>query len=309
MSIGDDVNGGEPILLVCICLQVLSVSGLLFVMTSHLVFFRKRKENYLMFILLIVLTSGCRSLWWLITYFLGIQHHLVCLLQGLGDEYFYEASWYWPLFFAIYLYCANILDKEIQTFWPFYLIAWGLPGIMVGLGWKLDSYGKYSLWCRITHSYILLGLHEGILGVILIVQMYIFVQITYRLYQIRKYSQIQSDRDAVVATSRRLLLFLIVPAFCWSWGLADRGVQLFDDRKSITWLAIAHDVTSSAEGLLNAIVYGWDSELLDNWKMVFKTCFSGVARCVTCKRDIRKENKVPSPKNLQAIYGEYDYER
>ncbi len=119
---------GDWLGVVCVSLQAASVTGLLFVLASHFLFFRN-KERHFVFLFFIVFSSGyllisfplsfsyysllsslsrnlfrtarCRSTWWLVTFLIGVNQSLVCTLQAIGDEYFYEASWYWPLFFAI----------------------------------------------------------------------------------------------------------------------------------------------------------------------------------------------------------------
>ncbi len=119
----------------------------------------------------------------------------------------------------------------------------------------------YNIWCRITKSSLQLVLHEGLLGTASLKITKFIIYFIYRnnidctnvyictycrkAFPYRKvllHSFFLSftlyirnapvHSETVLATSKRLLLFLIVPAFCWSWGFVDRGVQIVDHNKS-----------------------------------------------------------------------------
>jgi len=208
-------------------------------------------------------------------------------------------------FFAVYLYMTNIKEREITIMWPFHVVAWGLPAVLVIVGFHFGVYGRYNLWCRITNQWFLLGIHEILLGVILSVQMFIFVHIGIKLFRIRRYAHLQSDPSSFISTSRRLLLFLILPMFCWILGLSDRGFELIHG-KANDYLSMAHDISSSALGLMNALVYGWDSELLTSWARFLKRVSHKVHRFITCKRDIRKKSRTATTTTTSSNFN-YQY--
>jgi len=214
-------------------------------------------------------------MWWLTTFSVGVDHAIVCLIQAIGDQYLYVASWCWPLFFAIYLYMANIWEKEITDFRPFHIVAWGFPAVLCIVGYFLDIYGLSGLWCRTTSPYYHFAFHEGLLGVIMIVQLYILVRIVYQLYHHRQYVQIQNGGPStIVATSARLLLFVAVPVLCWSWAFSYEVDYLsHGDRKPPMWLQIVHNSASDSEGLMNTLVYGFNQELIGNWQTLWRTYF------------------------------------
>ncbi len=123
---------------------VLSLLGSSFIIGSHVLFHRwKRTDHKIIFFLAV--SDFLASFWWLLAYFLNTKKHKdVCQLQvckislffllfsyfflfflmekkATFLEFFFTASWMWPIIFAFHLYFNLVLDRELDNFKIFHI--------------------------------------------------------------------------------------------------------------------------------------------------------------------------------------------
>eukprot|EP01113_Clastostelium_recurvatum_P000940 TRINITY_DN10404_c0_g1_i1.p1 TRINITY_DN10404_c0_g1~~TRINITY_DN10404_c0_g1_i1.p1 ORF type:complete len:223 (+),score=16.17 TRINITY_DN10404_c0_g1_i1:180-848(+) len=197
-----------------------SIIGLSLVMISYVMFYRDKNDDLHKIIFYLALSDWCRSVWWILTFTLGIDHEYVCIAQALGAQFFFVASWFWPLFFAVRLYMANILDiVEFRKFWAFHVVAWGFPLLVCLLGYTLDVYGQIGLWCWVTDNFYQIVLNEFPLGAMIIIQTYILIAILYQMIRYRRgYVTIDHSNSGTASSGRFMLLH--GASLCWyaCWG-------------------------------------------------------------------------------------------
>jgi len=245
----------------------LSALGSFFIMISYLVFKRAQEPFHKIIFYLAISDLGAAG-FWMFAYIVGTSDPFVCVVQGIGIEFFFTASWLWPVIFAIKLYASNVLEKDLNYYWFYHIFVWGIPAIICAVCVFLDKFGPAGYWCWIVESFALQMIFgEFILGATFTCEVILFSAIVIDLIRnTSNFNQVVLDKKSTV---RRFSMYLVVPLLCWSWALADRSIQHLTGN-SVFWLQVAHGFGSASQGWMNAIVYGWDPDLRRQWRNLLK---------------------------------------
>jgi len=246
---------------------VLSMLGSAFIMISHRVFKRDKTEHWIIFFL--ALSDFLACFWWFLAYFLDMKDSdIPCKIQATGIELFFVASWMWPLIFSVRLYMNLIMERDFDNFVVFHVIGWGIPIIFCIICLAKQVFGPAGLWCWITDDVYQFTCGLGIVAITFCVEIFVFVRISMVLFQNR--TSFRPMEDLKKSAIRKFCLFLLVPMLCWGWAIADRITELMNDGVPLLWLQILHGTFTASQGLANALVYGWDTDLRKEWTKRFK---------------------------------------
>jgi len=198
--------------------------------------------------------------------------HSFCIIQAFALEVFAVAAWVWPSIFAVRLLLSNMFELEPTRNWTIlsHLIGWGFSFCLAVYCGAAGMYGPSGLWCWITNDHpgaqIFLG--DGIVVIAFIIELTVFSMLMWSMNRggLSKFGALRTEMRTVTL---RMSLFLLIPPVCWSWALVDRlyaavnGSQLY-------WLEVVHAVMATSQGFLNAMLYGWDPELMHLWADLMK---------------------------------------
>jgi len=196
----------------------------------------------------------------------------LCYLQAFVMEFFGPASWIWPSIFAARLLFSNLFEWEYRKRWAVisHIVGWGVPLFLAILFGGIGYYGKAGLWCWIDNDHpaaqIFFG--DGIVVIMFLIELTVFSLLVRSLRTTSSgFGQLQAERRHATL---RMSLFLLVPPICWSWALADRFIE-YVTGSQVYWLAVVHVVMATSQGFWNALLYGWDAEIMNLWlTLVFK---------------------------------------
>ena len=77
---------------------------------------------------------------------------------------------------------------------------------------------------------------------------------------------------------RRLRLYPLILVFCWTFATVNRLQNVVDPTNPQFMLYLLHVSTRSLQGILNAVVYGFNSHVTKEWMALLAECKSGRGR-------------------------------
>jgi len=196
-----------------------------------------------------------------------------CFVQAFVMEFSAVAGWIWPSIFAVRLLLSNYFELEVGPRWTLisHLTGWGVA-LCFACG-ASGMYGHAGLWCWIDNLYPLaqIFMGDGLVVIMFMIELTVFSFLMYSFHHSGAvFGQLREERRNVTL---RMSLFLLIPPLCWSWALADRLIE-YVSGSQVYWVTVLHAVMGTSQGFFNAMVYGWDPELLYLWANVLPFCSS-----------------------------------
>jgi hypothetical protein len=199
-----------------------------------------------------------------VTFFLPSEG-TTCYVQAVGNTIFPLSSVLWTSVIAFCLHRIVIKeDYELMRFEKYYLLyAYGLPLLAVVPPAAAGAFGYAQGWCWIRASgedYVLGSVLRMIcfyipLWSVIIYNISVYVTIIRQLnYEIEFMTE---DRGMQGSLVRRLVFYPIILVVCYSVVTAKRIYDIVDPDEDNLVLTIIAWVFQCANGLLNAVAYGY----------------------------------------------------
>ena len=263
---------------------LLSVCGTSFIIFSYYYFIPLRTFPIKMIVML-----SFTDLFSSLSYFVGFANHAAlcferefsCTLSAIMTQFFDVASFCWMTIIAFNIYQiiskergSNVEDNEKY----YHLFAWGLPSLLLIIVVSTDSMGDAGNWCWIKKEYVFERLFCYYIPLILLIcsMAYIYSLIAKSL----KNFEMHATKNAI---TRRLQLYLTVFLITRIPSIINRFVELASG-ESIFIFVLLHSIFSPLQGFLNALIYGMNKKIINQWKDFLST------RCTCCKKTSDNNN-------------------
>eukprot|EP01113_Clastostelium_recurvatum_P047927 TRINITY_DN8622_c0_g1_i4.p1 TRINITY_DN8622_c0_g1~~TRINITY_DN8622_c0_g1_i4.p1 ORF type:complete len:352 (-),score=32.56 TRINITY_DN8622_c0_g1_i4:433-1449(-) len=255
---------------------VLSILGSSFVILSYVLFKEYRNKSAHHFVICCMAISDCLYLAAFYSGFFTPSSGWVCTSSAYFLQFASTSSWTWPAVFAIRLLFSNTFEMAhtsrgtVSMDLFTHITGWVLPMFVSILCGMMGLYGHAQegvhAWCWIddAHPSAQIFLGNGLVVITFSVELSVLALLLYSLRDTGAggFTPLQSQRKTVTT---RLCLFLVVPPLCWTWAVADRVVVLLLGHK-VGWLSYMHIIMGPSQGFFNALVYGFDPELIILWR-------------------------------------------
>ncbi|OMJ87985.1 hypothetical protein SteCoe_10138 [Stentor coeruleus] len=197
-----------------------------------------------------------------IGFILPIHPQSYCIAQAFLIEFGSISGLLWTSIIAFCLYCVVVQEiNNIKKYHMFMiLIGYILPIFIAALPQMTNSYGEDNGWCWIKQEYYRFLWRIGGFYAIMVIVLFFNAICYYKIIrEIRYEIELLTDSDHEISDKQKLFsrfrMYPLVIVICYLPLLCKRIYEIFND-DSIYWLTIFSVITTSAIGILNAIVYG-----------------------------------------------------
>ena len=270
---GTDFGTGEQLALqgVVITGAVLSMMGSFFIIFSFFAFPDLQTFPYKLIMFLSLADFFSSS-----TYILAVQDvgldpedlgscfedNFMCFFSAGMSQYFDFASFLWMgvISFNIYQVFVKQRGSDVVQFEKYYhLVCWGVPAFFLIIVTATDALGDAGNWCWIKRDHQLerwLCYYVPLL-VVMVFNVASYVQVNKAIKA--------ANMNQQKAFMGRMVLYIGAFLFIRCWSLLNRFVELVDGNVGVFPLMFLHSLFSPAQGVANALVYGFNKKLKDHY--------------------------------------------
>ena len=255
-------------------LSIFSLFGSFLIVFSYYKFDKLRKFSFkLVSYMSIADTFSC------IAFFFGnpADGSTLCSLQGFCIQLFQLSSILWTTAIATTLFRAVVKragSKELMM--RFHGLCTGLPLLFAFLPLFTSSYGNTMAWCwifveeesptigqvwRLMLFYLPLWLAVGFNGYVY----YISNRAMKSLFSNTAECVPKKYRNLM----RRLNAYPLILAGCWFFATINRVQNAINPQGPLFWLYLLQVIGRSSQGFLNAIAYGLNDNVRQEWAILF----------------------------------------
>lgn len=251
--------------------SVLSLIGALSIIFSYYKFPKLRKFSFKL-VLFMSITDGFSC----ISYFLGspTTDTALCTLQGFLQQLFQLSSILWTTAIATTLYRAVVKQTGSQELLPrFHLVCSGIPALFALLPLLTSSYGNTAAWCWIfvdPSSPAIGQVWRLLLFYLPLWAAVVFNGYTYYISNRAMRGLFQSSSESEIPKRyrnlmKRLNAYPLILAGCWFFATINRIQNAFAPNNPVFVLYMLQVVGRSLQGTLNAIAYGLNENVREEW--------------------------------------------
>jgi hypothetical protein len=209
----------------------------------------------------------------------------LCWIQGLGQNYFALAAWFWTVILTYYVYGVIKFNKVPIQMWKSNLICWGLPLILSLLPLTTNNYGSPDpdvSWCLIVARDGHTKAWETTFWAYIAFYIWIFVcTLVMSAMGIRMYMESHSIyfKGSTELTARvrnivnRIRLYPVAMLFCWLPTYLSLAVLHLDHHDTPVVFGIAM-ILGEMNGILSALIFiAYNKDIGRRWYIVILGTF------------------------------------
>jgi hypothetical protein len=287
----------------------LSMFGAGFMILSYLTFPRLRTFPFKLIVFLSVSDAFASS-----AYLIGMigvttgqvcNTAFACYLSAQMSQFFDVATFLWTGVIAFNVYQVMVREKgrSVEQYERrYHWFVWGTSLTLMLIAGGTGAFGDAGLWCWIMNTYP----KTQFLCYYLILILVFFCNITVLvLVGLALRNDASSNTNTVTI---RLLSYLFVFFIVRIWSVIDRLTELITGNPSLA-LAILHSIFSPLQGFCNALVYGMNRQVINEWK------YSKFCQRLLCKYGrqaefashelLRDENQLDDAGHELAVFQDY----
>mmetsp|Transcript_14604 Transcript_14604/g.17003 ORF Transcript_14604/g.17003 Transcript_14604/m.17003 type:complete len:309 (-) Transcript_14604:895-1821(-) len=183
-----------------------------------------------------------------------------CIVSAIMTQFFDVANFFWTSIIAFNIYAVLVKGKgRAVEYWEkyYHMISWGLSGVLAVIVGASGGYGDAGIWCWIVESKMWLRFFCYYLPLVIVMTFNIVVCLIV-MRAVR-----DSSQEAMVNFRLRLYVFVFI--FVRMWSIFDRLQNAFNDTPVFS-LALLHSIFSPMQGIANALVYGCNYQVVQQYR-------------------------------------------
>jgi hypothetical protein len=190
------------------------------------------------------------------------EDNFMCFFSAGMSQYFDMASFLWMgvISFNIYQVFVKQKGNDVVKFEKYYhFVCWGTPAFFLIIITATDGLGDAGNWCWIKRDH---QLERWFCYYIPLVIVMIFNVSSY--WSVNKAIK-ESKMAQHKAFMGRMILYIGAFLFIRFWSVLNRFVELVDGNVGVFPLMFLHSLFSPAQGVANALVYGFNKKLKEHY--------------------------------------------
>mmetsp|Transcript_11467 Transcript_11467/g.42793 ORF Transcript_11467/g.42793 Transcript_11467/m.42793 type:complete len:302 (-) Transcript_11467:593-1498(-) len=217
-----------------------------------------------------------------VSYFFGSPENstLSCTVQAFLQQFFQLASVFWTSGIALTVYDTAV-SHTTPTMLRLNLLCWGVPFLAALLPLVTGSYGSTGAWCWIqatpgdqedpfsrfyVGTFWRFALFYVPIWICIFLNVGIYVYVTRYVNTFGKVSESRETTLKLVKLIHRLRFYPLVLVIAWLPATVNRIHDALYPSTPVFWLTMIAVLTKSAQGLLNALTYGFNRTVREAWK-------------------------------------------
>mmetsp|Transcript_11269 Transcript_11269/g.14701 ORF Transcript_11269/g.14701 Transcript_11269/m.14701 type:complete len:307 (+) Transcript_11269:150-1070(+) len=244
----------------------LSIVGSFMIIFSYWYFHSLRTFPYKLIVFLSV-----ANLFSSVGYFLGeiglkdfdeveCNNNAGCIISAAMTQFFDVANFLWTSIIAFNIHSVIVKGKgRVVEYWEKYYhwVAWGGSGFLALVVAIFQGYGDAGIWCWIVEDKVWLRFLCYYLPLLLVM--------TYNIIICLIIMRAVRDSSQEAMVNFRLRLYVLVFVFVRIWSILDRMQNVLGD-SPVFPLALLHSIFSPMQGIANALVYGCNYQVVQQYR-------------------------------------------